>query len=234
MILDLIAPFLVGFVGSLHCLGMCGPLVLAYSLSLKGTDRRDLGVGTSSWSNGLSHHMVFHAGRILTYGALGALVAGLFHMADLSGFFKNLRGSVTLLGGVLMVLLGLFLLKLLRLPCWFTPSLVNKPSFRGRSFHSLLHSDRSGSKIALGLATGFLPCGLSWAMMVKAATTQTIAGGFLTMAAFGLGTAPALLLTGLSASLLSLKIRVFGERAAGLSIVAMGLILLFKGARTFV
>ena len=88
--------------------------------------------------------------------------------------------------------------------------------------------------MALGLSTGFLPCLLSWAMVVKAATTQNLLEGFLTMVSFGLGTVPALFLVGLSASLLSFKIRFFGERVAAVSVIAMGLILIFKGSKYFV
>jgi uncharacterized protein len=80
---------------------------------------------------------------------------------------------------------------------------------------------------------GFLPCGLSWAMIVKAATTQSSLAGFLIMVAFGLGTVPALFLPGISASLLSLRSRLVGERLAALSVIVMGLILVFKGAKMF-
>ena len=87
--------------------------------------------------------------------------------------------------------------------------------------------------MALGLTVGFLPCMLSWAMVIKAATTQSLFAGFLTMVSFGLGTVPALFLTGLSASLLSLKIRFLGERVAAASVIAMGIILIFKGSKYF-
>jgi hypothetical protein len=88
--------------------------------------------------------------------------------------------------------------------------------------------------MALGLATGFLPCGLSWAMIAKAATTHSLPLGFLTMVAFGLGTVPALFATGVSASFLSIKVRILGEKIAALSLIAMGLVLITKGGRIFV
>jgi sulfite exporter TauE/SafE len=71
---------------------------------------------------------------------------------------------------------------------------------------------------------------LSWAMIIKAATMENLIGGFLTMIAFGLGTIPALFFTGVSASLLSVKVRFLGERAAAVSVIVMGLILVYKGA----
>jgi len=231
---DLLAPFSIGFVGSLHCLGMCGPLVLAYSLHIKSDQAQPSNQLGAAWKSGFWHHTAFHLGRIITYGVLGAIAAALFHLADLSSLFAGLRGSMTLLGGVLMVLLGLVLLQVLPLPAFLTSVPTGTSSLWGRSVPRLLRSQSVGSKMVLGLATGFLPCGLSWAMIIKAATTQNPAAGFLTMAAFGSGTVPALFLTGLSASVLSLKTRLLGEKVAAVSVIAMGMILVFKGAKVFI
>ncbi len=72
---DLFAPLIIGFVGSLHCLGMCGPLVMAYSLHVgKPGDLRPT-EAPSLWLNGLAHHLSFHLGRLFTYGLLGTLAA---------------------------------------------------------------------------------------------------------------------------------------------------------------
>ena len=70
-------------------------------------------------------------------------------------------------------------------------------------------------------------------MIAKAASTADPLQGFLTMTLFGIGTWPALYFTGFFASLLSFRLRLFGERTAALSIVVMGLILLIKGVRHY-
>jgi uncharacterized protein len=231
---DLIAAFTIGFIGSVHCLGMCGPLVLAYSLHIKDRGTCAMGHAVRPWESGLLHHLLFHSGRLFSYGFIGALAAGVFQGVSLSRFFPNLRGGVTLVGGGLMVFLGFALLKVLPLPDFFPSLRSGTPPFWRRLLPSLLRSQRLGSRMALGFVAGFLPCGLSWSMIVKAATAQTFAGGFLTMVSFGLGTVPALYLIGFSASLLSLRTRIIGEKIAALSVIAMGLILVFKGVRTFV
>ena len=232
--LELFAPFIIGFVGSGHCLGMCGPLILAYSLHIK-RDQGQVNVeGASPTDTGLFHHLTFHFGRLLSYGLLGASAAALFHFAGLSKFFINLRGGITFFGGILMIFLGVVLLKIVPLPSSFSLLSTSTASLSKRLFPAPFRSQRLGSKMALGIAAGFLPCGLSWSMIVKAATTQDITEGFFTMVAFGLGTLPILFLTGFSASFLSLKIRILGEKVAALSVIVMGLILVFKGARTFV
>jgi len=233
MFLDLLAPFFVGLVGSVHCLGMCGPLIVAYSLHLRNP-LEGLPTRSSAVHVGVLHHALFHMGRLLTYGFLGALAAGLFYMANLTLFFKELRGGLTVVGGVLMMLLGLMILKVAPLPGFVTRFTDGRGLSGSGSLVPFLHSKQPGSKVALGLATGFLPCGLSWAMIAKAAATQNVALGFLTMIAFGLGTLPILFAAGVSASFFSLKTRLFGERIAALSVILMGLILVYKGGRIFV
>jgi uncharacterized protein len=232
MILDLLAPLIVGFVGSLHCLGMCGPLVVAYSLHLRPDAAEGAADISHLWSRGFNHHLAFHSGRILCYGLLGALAAGLGYMTNFSQFFAGLRSSVILGGGLLMVFFGLALLKVISVPLFSVPS-FRPNGFVGRALPRLLASDRMASKWALGLAAGFLPCMLSWAMIVKAASTASPLHGFVTMALFGLGTVPALFFTGLSASLFTLRVRLTGERIAACSVIVMGIILLIKGARYF-
>jgi len=226
MFFDYIAPFGIGFVGSLHCLGMCGPLVLAYSLNLQGNE------GSYTARNSL-HHALFHLGRLTTYGLLGALGALLFYAADLDRIFVQIRGSMTLLGGAVMIGLGLMLLKILPLPQSLAQLPAGSAMRAGGPMAALFQSGKPHSKIVLGLATGFLPCGLSWAMIVKAATTQHPASGFLTMVSFGLGTVPALFLTGFAASFITFKMRLLGDKIAAAAIIVMGLILVAKGARVF-
>jgi uncharacterized protein len=231
---DLVAPFIVGFLGSFHCLGMCGPLVVAYALHLQPLLEGDTALGPRPWKSGLLHHAAFHSGRLLTYGLLGLLTSGVVHLIDLGLISFNLRTGVTLLGGVLMIFAGLTLLRVIpfSIPSFiFAPGL--KP-FLNRWIPPLFRSQYMASKLALGILTGFLPCMLSWSMVLKAATTENIFLGFMTMVLFGLGTVPVLFLTGLSASMISMKMRSAGERIAAFSVIFMGLILILKGVRSFV
>ena len=160
---------------------------------------------------------------------LGGLCFGL---AGADQVFRQLRPILTLFGGTLMILLGLVLLRVMPLP-QLTLSTLGDTEGKGR-FKRLLDSRSAASKVALGMAVGFLPCGLSWAMIVKAATTQSAMAGLVIMLAFGLGTVPALFLPGLSASLISVRLRLAGERLAALSVIAMGLLLVYKGVKVLV
>jgi uncharacterized protein len=150
----------------------------------------------------------------------------------IGGIFTGLRSGVTLTAGILMILFGLMILKVFPIPLFSLPS-FSAGSFFGRILPPLFSSDHAGSKFLLGIGAGFLPCLLSWAMIARAATSQNAAAGFWTMALFGLGTSPVLFAAGISASLLSLRTRVIGERAAACAVIVMGFILVFKGAKYF-
>lgn len=227
---ELFFPFAVGFLGSLHCLSMCGPLVLAYSLQARDPQELAAGVACHPLQSGLLHHLAFHAGRLLTYGLLGALGAGLFQLASFQQVFTGLRGGITMAGGFIMVILGLAFLRILPMPAVLGSGRLIPVFFRQRVLPSLFQSQQSAAKGLLGLLAGFMPCCLSWAMIAKAASEQEIMTGFFTMIAFGLGTMPALLAAGLFTSILSLKLRLLGERLAAFAIIFMGIFLVTSGA----
>jgi len=228
-VFDLVSPLIFGLVGSVHCLGMCGPLVLAYSLHLRPRGATD---ALRFFPEGALHHLTFHAGRLVTYGLLGALAAGIIRIPPFRPFFAGLQSGVSLTGGLIMLAFGLLMLgagpKRLRSFSASGPSPI-----AGRIFARLISSKGLLAKAALGLFSGFLPCMLSLAMIVKAAATGSPSSGFLTMFLFGVGTVPVLFFTGLSASLLSLKLRVLGERVAGGMVMIMGALLFLRGGRYF-
>jgi sulfite exporter TauE/SafE len=230
----LLAPLIIGFLGSLHCLGMCGPLIAAYALNLRPPTDRGGAPPLRPWQSGLFHHLAFHSGRLLTYGFLGTLASGLVDLVDVRIVSFDLRTGMTLLGGGLMVLSGLVLLRIIPSSNLFFDSTGTQGTFFRLWLPSLIRSQHLTSKIGLGMLTGFLPCMVSWSMVIQAATTGDLLLGFLTMALFGLGTVPLLLLLGVSASMISIRIRLIGERTAASAILFMGLILIFKGVRALV
>ena len=149
-----------GFVSSLHCVQMCGPIVLTYSVAANtAAARRSL----------LGLHLAYNAGRTVTYMLLGAL-AGLAGGA--MGFVGRLAGfenTAAIVAGVAMVLTGLVLLRFRRLKSWRGFAL---PSRFLRPVGKLISSRSAASKFALGLLMGFLPCGLIYAALMKAMELQ--------------------------------------------------------------
>ncbi len=230
MLETFVPAFIVGLTGSLHCLGMCGPLIVAWSLRYRTASQAGSGnEGSFFFSGAFLHHLGFHAGRITTYGVLGAIVGGVFGSLEVHRFSMQYRAGFAVACGLALIGLGLVIFGTLPLPHFAVRLLSPQASVLGKRLAGLANSRSPGSKIGLGLLAGLLPCGLTWAMLVAAASTLSLARGLVTMVSFGLGTIPALLATGMSVSLVSARIRLFGERAAAIFIMIMGASLAVRG-----
>jgi uncharacterized protein len=156
-------------------------------------------------------------------------VAGVFGSLEVHRFSMQYRAGFAIASGIALIGLGLVIFGTLPLPRFVTRLLSPQATFFGKSLAKLANSMSPSSKIGLGMLAGLLPCGLTWAMLVAAASTLSPVRGLVTMAAFGLGTIPALLAAGISASLASARMRLLGERAAAIFIMIMGASLAVRG-----
>lgn len=177
---DYLLLFSAGLLGALHCVGMCGGLVAACGMKFGGS---------------FSFSLTYNIGRILAYSLLGALMGLLGKSLIAAGLFGKFQGIIPIIAGVLMVIIGLDLLG------YAPKGLRNLTSglFPKSLSEKLLGSQLNGNNSApliLGMLNGLIPCGLLYAVGVKAAATADPVSGMATMAAFGLGTLPALLLAG--------------------------------------
>ncbi len=207
-----------GFVSSLHCVQMCGPIVLTYSVTANSdAARRSL----------LRLHLAYNSGRTVTYMLLGAL-AGL--AGGTMGFVGHLAGFenvAAIIGGVAMMIAGLTLFGLSPgMKAWrgfALPSRMLKPAGK------LISSQSTGSKFTLGLLMGFLPCGLVYAALMKAIGAATPLGGAVTLLAFGLGTSVALIVVGLGSSASTRKLARWGTIVSAITVMLMGALLIARG-----
>lgn len=218
--------FVLGLMSSLHCVQMCGPIVLSYSVALES-----LQAGKTTPNRAfplLNNHLAYHAGRILTYSALGA-VAGLAGATlGLVGRLAGITHIVALVAGVLMVLVGISLFGLV--PASLLQSrLFRVPSSFLRRAARLLSAPGSHNRLLLGLALGFLPCGLVYAGLLKAVATGSALAGAATMAAFGLGTSGALLALGMFSSAIRTRLNRWGSQLAAVGVTLMGVLLIWRG-----
>ena len=204
-------PLSLGVVSSLHCAQMCGPLVLSYSVSAR---------------RGLAPHLYYNAGRLFTYGILGALAGGLGHaISAISGIEK----TVMLVAGTLMVIAGILTAGIV--PTQRLVQLGGDSFSRlfSRKIAPLLTSPNPRTKLALGVLLGLLPCGLVYAALIQAMGTGTALEGALSMVLFGVGTATSLLPIGLFSSFFAVRLGRWSTRVAALAMVVMGCLLLWKG-----
>lgn len=216
--------FGLGLVSSLHCVQMCGPVVVSFSLSLS----------RNTASQQMLAHLSYSLGRLLTYSALGA-VAGLTGQGfGLVGKLAGVENIVAVVAGTLMMLAGLLMLDLLphRFLHRFDPLRYTSKFFK--PLGSRIASPTIASKFVLGLMLGFLPCGLIYAALLKAMAAGTALAGSLTMMAFGLGTVGALFALGVLSSAFSLKLARlnasgWGSRLTAISVALLGAFLVWRG-----
>jgi uncharacterized protein len=210
---DLIGMFMLGLLGTAHCVGMCGPLIFAFP----GRTGR---LGSQVW---------YHLGRVATYVAVGAILGGLGALlgqltgVDTMSDVAALQIWLRFFAAALLGALGLIRLEWLREPHWFdrlNPERI--PGFK-RALAGASDSRDRASFFALGLLMGFLPCGLSYGAFAQALGSNSALAGALLVLAFAVGTVPGLLLlgTGLSA---------FVRRYRRPSDVLAGLLMLFMAA----
>ncbi|HYC04584.1 MAG TPA: sulfite exporter TauE/SafE family protein [Azospirillaceae bacterium] len=194
------ALFMAGLVGGFgHCAPMCGPFVLAQAGRPGAAGPGASGPVLTRVRGALL--LPYHAGRMLTYGALGAVVGGM------SGLVVAATGFRWLLAAALAVAALLFLRQGLRglspwLPAWMMPSAPGGGGPSGsamlmaRLLRPLLSRPGGPGGFALGVALGFLPCGFLYAALASAVGSGGAVEGFAAMAAFALGTMPSLLMVG--------------------------------------
>ena len=216
--LDLSVVFLVGLLGSAHCVGMCGGFVVAVAHA-GGRRRAALRQGA------------YFLGKTSTYAAFGALAGLAGGAAGLA--LSSLQGLLSLVLGLILIGVGLALCGALRR--FGEPARVGGRAavVLGAAVRRLVGSNRLGAVYGLGAVNGLLPCGLVYGMLAKAATTGSAGAGALTLAMFGIGTVPALFATGLFGALMPVGRRLWLQRAGGVLVVALGVLTLARSAVAF-
>jgi len=177
---------LAGLAGSVHCVGMCGGFACVMGKDPRGA------VAT------LRRHLTYNIGRVTTYcflgavvGTLGVLLVG--HHGESTTVSLAQRG-LAVFSGLLMLYIGLQFFGFFRGTRW-------RPLGFGAdhlvlALRQLVKAPGAGAPLALGALNGFLPCPLVYAFLAQAAASGGSQSGLLTMAAFGLGTFPAMLAMG--------------------------------------
>ncbi len=211
--------FITGLMGAGHCIGMCGGLVGALSLSEAGK------------KGGWPFHLLYNTGRIITYTFIGAVVGWLGSAMAYTDQFKLITRSLLLFSDLFVILVGLGTAGLFT---WLNASKLDFPGpmqAMTKAVHSLRKLPPALSALPLGLMFGFIPCGYLYAVAITAAQSADVVTGALMMFAFGLGTAPSLLIFGSAAHWLSGRARTWMLRIAGLLVASMGVVNLIKHLR---
>jgi sulfite exporter TauE/SafE len=200
-------------VGSLHCAGMCGPVVAFYA-----------GADPSRGARRLLGHLAYNGGRLATYVLLGAVFGAAGAAIDLAGAAAGLQRPAAITAGLLMVGWGLYaLLQALgvRLPLARAPKGVYRAT--SRAYRALRDRPPVVKALLLGLISTFLPCGWLYAFAVLAAGTGSPWRGMAVMAVFWVGTIPVMLGLGVSLHYLAAPLRKRLPAITAVILIVMGL-----------
>lgn len=164
---------IIGFAGSMHCMGMCSPLVMAVS---------------NLNASAVANRLVYNAGRIATYALMGAIVSGVGFALPLYKF----QSVLSIILGIALLIIGFGGAQNFHIP-GLTTLLHKLTSLLKKLFgHYLKQKNKSGIFI-LGTLNGLLPCGLTFIALTYCLTLQGPLDGFKFMLLFGAGTLPVML-----------------------------------------
>lgn len=197
-----------GFIGSLHCVGMCGPIALA------------LPVGGKTRKQKFFSRIIYNLGRITTYSFIGLLMG----LVGKKLFFSGIQQELSISLGIAILLI----LTLSHKTLIFKPLRVLNEQIKS-VFSFVLKQQTLLSLFILGLANGLLPCGFLYLAATSSIISGSPLGGMMYMALFGLGTAPAMFAVGMVAKFMNLRIRKVFNQVVPIYTIFLAIFLIIRG-----
>lgn len=228
--LDLLLIVSLGFLGSFgHCLGMCGPITVAFALS-QGNPKGD------RWQS-FRFHLLLNLGRLVSYALVGIFIGSLGSVlvasGNMAGIGSPLRRGVAMITGLMLIWFGLAQISPQRVPKVPFLNPMVQAGWHDRltgAMQALSLNPKRWTPLLLGLAWGLIPCGFLYAAQLKAAETTDPWQGGATMLAFGVGTLPLMLGVGVSTGWVSADRRGQLFRLGGWITLIIGLLTVFRGS----
>lgn len=208
----LLSALVLGLLGSLHCLGMCGPI--AFMLPL---DRQ-------SEAKKLFQLSLYHLGRIMAYSLMGLA----FGLVGKGLYLFGVQQKISVLIGAFMILLVLIPSKKLNKFSLAKPiyKLINKVKTK---LGQELKKRTPDTFLTIGFLNGFLPCGLVYMALLGAIAMAGVGQGAIYMALFGLGTVPLMTSVVYFSSLFGKKAKIKFQKMIPAIVVIIGLLFILRG-----
>ena len=209
---EILAAFIVGLVGSLHCIGMCGPIAIA----LPVPDSNNLSFFTG--------RILYNLGRVVTYAFLGAVL--------------GLVGSKIALTGaqqIVSIALGVIIIIAVLLPQKYKNYFVQLPLIQKlahplkANIGVLFSKGTFSAMFLIGILNGFLPCGLVYVALAGAIASGDAISGAAVMILFGLGTVPAMFAATVMGKFINIGIRTKIRKAVPVLAIILGVIFILRG-----
>lgn len=204
---------LLGLAGSFHCIGMCGPLSLALPV-----------YHIESSLKKIAFLISYQLGRISTYALLGLLIGLAGRPLQIGQYQQGLSIGM----GILIILAAILYQKSSSSLQW--PLLARFFTLVQQFISQRLRAAKRGYQFfLLGMANGWLPCGLVYVALASTFSIGTVEESVGFMAAFGAGTLPSMLLVGISGQLLKPTWRLSLQKLVPYFVLGMGLLLILRG-----
>ncbi|APQ16054.1 sulfite exporter TauE/SafE family protein [Maribacter hydrothermalis] len=208
----LLSAFILGLMGSLHCVGMCGPI--AFMLPVDQTNNYKK----------FGQIFIYHFGRLMAYGIIGLLFGLLGKGLSVFGIQQKLSIAI----GAIMILIVLIPYKT------FNKYNFSKPIYKiiskvKNQLGKELKKKSPDTFLTIGFLNGFLPCGLVYMALFGAIAMGNAVQGSLYMVLFGLGTIPLMTTAIYFSGLLKGGIRQKVQKAIPVFVVAIGLLFILRG-----
>jgi sulfite exporter TauE/SafE len=209
---EIFAAFFIGLVGSLHCIGMCGPIAIA------------LPVPDSSNLSFFTGRILYNLGRVVTYSFLGAVL----------GF---LGGRIALAGAqqAVSIILGVVIIIAVLLPPKYKNYFAQNPLTQKlaqplkENIGVLFKKGTFSAMFLIGILNGFLPCGLVYVALAGAIASGDAISGAAVMILFGLGTVPAMFAATIFGKFINVGIRTKIRKAVPVLAILLGVIFILRG-----
>lgn len=208
----LASAFILGLLGSFHCVGMCGPIAFM------------LPVDRNNAAKKISQITIYHLGRLLAYSLIGLV----FGLIGKSLFIFGYQQQLSIIIGVLMILVVIIPQKT------FNKYNFSKPVYKAISkvksaLGTALKKKTMDTFLTIGFLNGFLPCGLVYMALFAAIASGNAASGSLYMAVFGLGTIPLMTTAIYFSHFLKGKARQRIQNAIPVFVVLIGVLFILRG-----
>ena len=204
--------FILGLLGSFHCVGMCGPIAFVLPLDRTSSSKRVLQVS------------LYHLGRIITYSLIGLL----FGLLGRGLYLFGLQQKISVITGILMILAVVFAatsIKRFR----FSAPIYRAISGLKSKLGMALKKKSPDTFLTIGFLNGFLPCGLVYMAVFGAIAAGDLFQGSLYMILFGLGTVPLMTTAVYFGNFLTGKIRQRIRKAIPVFVVIVGVLFILRG-----
>lgn len=209
---EILASFFVGLFGSLHCIGMCGPIAIA--LPIPHTNNLSFFTG----------RLLYNIGRVATYSFLGTVFGLLGSHLVISGFQQSVS-----------IILGFAIIIAVIVPPKYKArisqhKIVQKLTLPLKSgISDLFKKGTFSAMFLIGVLNGFLPCGLVYVALAGAIASGDAISGTVVMILFGLGTVPAMFAATIFGKFINLNIRKKINKAIPVLTLLLGLIFIMRG-----